>query len=166
MKRFQRSPMSASIFCSSLEVPSVVVTIACVSPRWNIAEPWTRGRRPTSVAIARIVFIVAAVDALVLGEHVLADDDVLALLELGLDELLVLGDLLGAEVLREGLDHRVLGGLVAVVALLLVLDERGLDDLLVDERGDHRGDLGRELLRLERALRLADGGAELLDELR
>ena len=41
-----RSPVSASIFCSSVEVPSVVVTMACVSPRWKSAEPCTRGKEP------------------------------------------------------------------------------------------------------------------------
>ena len=57
MKRFHDSPVSASIFCSSLEVPSVAVTMACVSPRWNNAEPCTRGSRPTSQAIGRIVLV-------------------------------------------------------------------------------------------------------------
>src|SRR5690606_28838282 len=108
---------------------------------------------------------VAAVDALLLLQHVLADDDVLALLELRLDELLVLEDLLRAEVGLESGHHVVLRGLVALVALLLVLDERGLDDLRVDERRDLSRDVRRERLRLERLLRLADRGAELLDEL-
>ena len=44
---------------------------------------------------------VAAVDALALAEHVLADDVVLALLELVLDELLDLRELLGAELRRD-----------------------------------------------------------------
>ena len=36
-------------------VPSVVVTAAWVSPRWNSAEPWTRGKIPTSHTMGRIV---------------------------------------------------------------------------------------------------------------
>jgi hypothetical protein len=92
MKRFHRSPVSASIFCSSLEVPSVVTTAACVSPRWKSADPWTRGRMPTSHTIGRIVFMSRPSMRLLLGEHVVADDVVLALLELGLDELLELGE--------------------------------------------------------------------------
>ncbi len=32
-------PSGASIFCSSLDVPSVVVTMAWVSPRWKSARP-------------------------------------------------------------------------------------------------------------------------------
>ncbi len=57
MKRFHRSPVSASIFCSSLEVPRVVVTAACVSPRWKSAEPCVRGKMPTSQTIGRMVFM-------------------------------------------------------------------------------------------------------------
>jgi hypothetical protein len=34
-------------------VPSVVVTIAWVSPRVNRAEPWARGRKPTIASIRR-----------------------------------------------------------------------------------------------------------------
>jgi hypothetical protein len=51
MKLFHDSPSSASIFCSSAEVPSVVTTSACVSPRVNSAEPCVRGRMPTSQVI-------------------------------------------------------------------------------------------------------------------
>ncbi|MCG3135294.1 MAG: hypothetical protein HMLKMBBP_02864 [Planctomycetes bacterium] len=40
--------------CSSSFVPRVATTSAWVSPRWKIAEPWARGRTPTSISIARI----------------------------------------------------------------------------------------------------------------
>src|SRR5206468_7530210 len=39
--------------CSSLDVPRVVVTRACVSPRWKIAEPWVRGNTLTSQWISK-----------------------------------------------------------------------------------------------------------------
>src|SRR6185295_5870967 len=107
----------------------------------------------------------APVDALVLRKNVLANDVVLALLELFLDELLVLEDFFGAELFGERLDHRRLRGLVTAVALGLVLDERALDDLRVDERRDARLDRLVALLRLEATLRLAAGGADLLDDL-
>jgi hypothetical protein len=35
-------------------VPSVVETSACVSPRVNTADPWTRGSTPVSIQIGRI----------------------------------------------------------------------------------------------------------------
>ena len=57
------SPVSASILCSSCAVPSVVVTIACVSPRVKSAEPCARGRTPTSHVIGRMSVVLAAVDA-------------------------------------------------------------------------------------------------------
>ena len=44
-----------SIRCSSSTLPSVVVTSACVWPRVNSAEPWTRGSTPTSQVIGRTV---------------------------------------------------------------------------------------------------------------
>ena len=48
-------PSSASMYCSSSPVPSVATTRACVSPRVNRAEPWVRGRTPTSATIGRTV---------------------------------------------------------------------------------------------------------------
>ncbi len=108
---------------------------------------------------------VAPVDALPLGEDVLADDVVLALLELLFDELLDLRELVGADFLRHGLDHLGLGGLVRVVALLLLLDERSLQDVAVDGLLDERGDLRSERLLLELALRLSHRRAHALDEL-
>src|SRR6266852_4695514 len=51
--------------CSSLVVPSVVVTIACVSPRWKTAEPWVRGSTPTSQVIDHVNHF----DNLLVGEH-------------------------------------------------------------------------------------------------
>ena len=44
------------MYCSSSPVPSVATTSACVSPRVNSAEPWARGRTPTSATIGRTVF--------------------------------------------------------------------------------------------------------------
>ncbi len=43
------------MICSSWPVPSVATTSAWVSPRVNSAEPWARGRMPTSAAIGRTV---------------------------------------------------------------------------------------------------------------
>ena len=48
------SPSYSSMICASSDVPSVAVTSACVSPRVKSAEPWVRGRRPTSQVIGRI----------------------------------------------------------------------------------------------------------------
>ena len=47
--------LKASISCSSSPVPRVATTIAWVSPRVNRAEPWARGRTPTSQTIGRTV---------------------------------------------------------------------------------------------------------------
>ena len=46
--KYVLNPSKLSIFCSSSDVPRVVVTIACVSPLVNNADPWTLGRIPTS----------------------------------------------------------------------------------------------------------------------
>ena len=54
MNRRYTSPSTVSIFCWSSDVPSVTVTSACVSPRVNTDEPWTRGSTPTSDQIGRI----------------------------------------------------------------------------------------------------------------
>ena len=43
--------------CSSLPVPSVTVTMACVSPRWNTAEPCTRGSTSIEQLIGRSVLL-------------------------------------------------------------------------------------------------------------
>ena len=48
------SPSYSSMIWASSEVPSVAVTRACVSPRVKSAEPWVRGRMPTSQVIGRI----------------------------------------------------------------------------------------------------------------
>ncbi len=48
--------LERSMYCSSSPVPSVATTSACVSPRVNSAEPWARGRMPTSDRIGRTVF--------------------------------------------------------------------------------------------------------------
>ncbi len=109
---------------------------------------------------------VAPVDALALGEHVVADDVVLALFELFLDELLDLREALGPELGGQCFDHLGLRRLVRVVARLLLLDERGRRGSPGRESSLTLGrDVGREGLLLERALRLADRGAHALDEL-
>ena len=43
-----------SMRCSSRLVPSVTTPSACVCPRVNSAEPWVRGRTPTSQEMGRI----------------------------------------------------------------------------------------------------------------
>src|SRR5918993_1290077 len=53
MKDWYDRPSSPSIICSDSLVPSVVVQIACVSPRVNSAEPCVRGRNPTIDSIGR-----------------------------------------------------------------------------------------------------------------
>ncbi len=55
MNFFEYSSTSPSTRCSSRPVPSVTVISACVSPRWNTAEPCTRGSRSTSHSIGRSV---------------------------------------------------------------------------------------------------------------
>ena len=103
------------------------MTAACVSPRWKSAEPCDAREDADLAHDGPDGLHVAPVDALALAEHVLAHDVVLALLELLLDELLDLRELLGAPSFAgERLDQLGLGRLVAVVAGLLVLDERGL----------------------------------------
>ncbi len=62
-------PSRLSTNCSSSLVPSVATTSAWVSPRVNSAEPWVRGRMPTSATIGRTVVEIAAVDALLGVEH-------------------------------------------------------------------------------------------------
>ena len=57
MKVLYSQPESASIFCSSSEVPRVVTTIACVSPRVKSAEPWVLGRSPTSHVMFLMSFV-------------------------------------------------------------------------------------------------------------
>src|SRR5208283_896794 len=64
MNFLKRSPSSASIFCSSEEVPSVTVASAWVSPRVNTAEPCVRGSTCTSALICRM-----SVDSLVVVEN-------------------------------------------------------------------------------------------------
>ena len=66
-------------------MPSVVVQIACVSPRVNSAEPWVRGRKPTHRLDRADLVELAAVDAAAVLEDRGADD-------VGLD---LLGQLVG-----------------------------------------------------------------------
>ena len=55
MNRFLWSgSCTVSMICMSSEVPRVTVTRAWVSPRVKSAEPWVRGRTPTSQEMARI----------------------------------------------------------------------------------------------------------------
>ena len=54
MNFFEYSSCSPSTFCSSCPVPRVTTTRACVSPRWNTADPCVRGKRPTSLDRSRI----------------------------------------------------------------------------------------------------------------
>ena len=108
---------------------------------------------------------VAAVDALALFEHHGADDRGFTVLELGLDQLLVGQVFLGADLGAERLGELLLEDGVALVAGLLVEHARGDLEVGVGERGDARLDRGVELGGLEDLLGLADGGAELLDQI-
>ncbi len=58
MNDFVVSPVSSieSMRCTSLAVPSVTATSACVWPRVKSAEPWARGRMPVSIVIGRTSF--------------------------------------------------------------------------------------------------------------
>ena len=47
----------ASILCSSIPVPSVVTTNACVSPLVNNAEPWVLLKTPVSQTIGLTVLV-------------------------------------------------------------------------------------------------------------
>ena len=55
MNFFEYSSIRPSTRCSSLPVPSVIVTRAWVSPRWKTADPCTRGSTSTSQRIGRSV---------------------------------------------------------------------------------------------------------------
>ena len=70
------------------EVPSVVTTIACVSPRVNSAEPCVRGRTPTSQVIGRIWSGLAAVDAVLVFRNRRTHNVLLELFQHGTDLLL------------------------------------------------------------------------------
>ena len=61
MNFFEYSSIRPSTRCSSRLVPRVTVISACVSPRWKMAEPCTRGSTSTWHSIARRAFVVAAV---------------------------------------------------------------------------------------------------------
>ncbi len=91
MKLFHVSPSKLSIFCASSAVPSVQVTSACVSPRVNTAEPWTRGRTPVSIQMLRISSNLRPSRRTPLVEHLLAKDLFLQLLEDRLGVGLLLG---------------------------------------------------------------------------
>ena len=119
------SPSTASIICSSWPVPSVATTSACVSPRVNSAEPWARGRTPTSHDDRAHGLGVAAVDALAGIEDVVADDVRFEFLEQALGGLgvqaflgqLGVGGFLGrADLLLAYLLHRLGIGGAQVVA--------------------------------------------------
>ena len=58
------------MFCASSIGARVTSAIAWVSPRWKIAEPWARGRTPTSQVILRRSSITATVNPLLLIEDV------------------------------------------------------------------------------------------------
>ena len=62
------------MICSSRAVPSVATTIACVSPRVNSAEPCVRGSTPVRMRDRAHGARVAAVDARLAGEDLVADD--------------------------------------------------------------------------------------------
>ncbi len=72
------------MICASRPVPSVVTTIAWVSPRVNNAEPWVRGSTPTSIDRPHGARV-AAVDAPLAVEDAAADDSLLELLKCGFD---------------------------------------------------------------------------------
>ena len=55
-------------------VPRVVVTSAWVSPRVKMAEPWVRGRTPTSIQIVADLVEGASIGTALLGDDLLAED--------------------------------------------------------------------------------------------
>ena len=73
MNFFEYSSIRPSTRCSSRPVPSVTVIRAWVSPRWNTAEPCTRGSTSTWHSMARSVLRVAAVGPRA-GQNQVADD--------------------------------------------------------------------------------------------
>src|SRR5213594_2815264 len=89
-----------SMRCSSLTVPSVTDTRACVCPRVNSADPWVRGSTPTSQLMGHRVQV-APVDALAARQDLLAHRGVRDLLEDRADVLRVVREL-GAELLLHG----------------------------------------------------------------
>ncbi len=108
-------------------MPSVVVTIACVSPRVNSAEPWVRGQEADADLDRAHGLGVAAVDAAAFLEDRAADD-------VGLDAL---DQLAGDELLLRVAFGERLGGLGARggerdLALLLVGQLVGGLDIVAD----------------------------------
>ena len=148
-------------------VPSVVVTRAWVSPRVKMAEPWVRGRTPTSIQISRIWSKARAVGTALVVDDLVAEDafaqGLVVLLKLrlalvvfrghGLQQLffesadqfvaLRLGMLLGVEAVRQaGADLRFQFLVVGLVELGRGHFALGLPGFLAQ---------------------LVDGGADLLD---
>ena len=74
MYRLESSGSSVSIICVIRSMPSVVTFRTWVSPRWNSAEPWARGMKPTSHEIWRISSVAATVHADALVEDPPAHD--------------------------------------------------------------------------------------------
>src|SRR3546814_4439486 len=127
----------------SRAVPSVVTTMAWVSPRVNSAEPWVRGSTPTLEDRAHGVER-TAVDADLGRQHRAAHGLVLELAEL-------LGDFgrvpaVGFDLLGQARDHVLLQHRAGVLALELVAHGEGLVQAIANgglERGDHVGVGGR-----------------------
>jgi len=89
-----------SMRCSSLTVPSVTDTSACVCPRVNSAEPCVRAAPHLGADRADGVEI-AAIHALAVREHLLAHSAVFDVLDHRGDVLRVLGEL-GRQLFLDG----------------------------------------------------------------
>ena len=163
MKRSVYSPISASMRCSSRAVPSVATTIACVSPRVKSAEPCVRGSTPVRMRDRPHGARVAAVDARLARQDLVAHDLRFELEHEVVDLVGVAGRRVRRDALGGDLRVDVLQPLLARLlgAQLIRFAQRGVGD---------RGDLGDHRLVLRRRLpvpqRLAARFDELVDQRR
>ena len=100
--------------CTSLAVPSVAATSACVCPRVNSAEPWARGSTLVSIVIGRTSFGLRPSTRMPGVEHLRAQLVVLDVAEEAVDVLGVVGEI-GEQLLGDLLLH-LLDGLDAACA--------------------------------------------------
>ena len=130
----------------------VTTESACVCPRVNSADPWVRGRTPTSAQMGRISSVAASVrtDALV------EDRGANGLLDLGLVRPWRCRNGRIGKALLEGGDRLLLELIEGGLARGLVRVARGAADSRCDVLVHGRGDVRRDLLRRIAHRRLAD----------
>jgi hypothetical protein len=149
--------MSASMICSSRAVPSVPTTSACVSPRVNRAEPCGARQDPGANADRTHGTRVAAVDARIARENLLAHDLRFQVEDHVADRARRIRRRIGRQHVRGRALVDFLQRLLA--RLLLAHLVRGAELAL-----DGLGDLGEERLILGRRLPFPHGLARFFDQ--